>query len=229
MAEHDGMIEYAAGDRRFSGFLALPVDDRNHAGVVVIQEWWGLDEHIRELAQRFAGAGYIALAPDLYNGRVTAEPGEARKLAMELEIDDAVAAMVGAVNYLAGREVTRTGAVGFCMGGSLALELAGNTPRLDAVVSFYGGRRLSAQQAEQIGCSVLLFFGGRDDGITPEWIAEMRATLDGAAVPNEVVVYPDAGHAFFNDTRARAYNAAAAQDAWRRTLEFFENELGGDE
>jgi len=111
------------------------------------------------------------------------------------------------------------------MGGSLALVLAGHTPRLDAVVSFYGGRQLSAAEAEQIGCPALLFFGGRDTGIPPERIESLRATLDGAAVPNQVVVYPDAGHAFFNDTRPEAYDAGAAQDAWRRTLAFFAREL----
>ncbi len=226
MAEYGEMIEYAAEDQRFSGFLALPEAGRIRGGVVVIQEWWGLNDHMRDLASRFAGAGYHAIVPDLYHGRVTAEPDEARKLAMELELDRAVSAMVGAVNYLSGRGVARVGTVGFCMGGSLALALAQHTPRLDAVVSFYGGRPLSVPEAEQIGCPVLLFFGGLDTGIPTERIQQTREALDGAAVPNEVVVYPDAGHAFFNDTRPRAYNSAAADDAWRRTLEFFGHELG---
>lgn len=225
MPEHSETIEYAVDGGRYAGFLALPEGEGSRPGVIVIQENWGLDVHSRELTRRFARAGLIALAPDLYNGRVAAEPDEARKLAMDLEHERAVTAMVGAVNYLSGLDVVHVGAVGFGMGGSRALALAANTPRLDGVVSFYGGLPLSVRQAEQIGCPALLFFGGRDTGIPPERIAELRAALDGAAVPNEVVVYPDAGHAFFNDARPEAYDAAAAQDAWRRTIGFFEKEL----
>lgn len=226
MIEQTGVMRFAANGGEAGGYLALPQGQPNRAGIVVIQEWWGLNPHIEEVARRFAAAGYVALAPDLYDGQATTEPDEARKLAMGLDMQHAATIMVGAVNYLCGRDdVDRVGSIGFCMGGSLSQLLASRTPRLSAAVSFYGGSPITAEQAGQIGCPLLAIFGGRDPSIPAQQIEETRTLLEHAGVQIEVAIYPDAGHAFFNDTRPEAYSAEAAADAWQRTLRFFDQHL----
>lgn len=227
MAEPAGtMIRFAANGDTAPGYLAQPAQHTRHAAVIVIQEWWGLNQHIKAIADRFAAEGYVALAPDLYNGQATAEPDEARKLAMNLDMPEAVKRMVGAVNYVTGLpDVRRIGVVGFCMGGSLALLLAAKTPRVAAVVSFYGSRIPDESDLRQISDPLLLFYGDQDQGIPPEKIATLRAALERNNIDHKIVVYEGAGHAFFNDSRPGAYHAEAAADAWWRTLAFFDRHL----
>lgn len=220
------MVEYAANGGAGSGYLALPDGTGPFGAVVVIQEWWGLDAHIKALAERLAGDGFVALAPDLYHGAVAAEPDEARKLMMLLDMPHVIKDMVGAVNYLCGRaDVRAIGTVGFCMGGSLALALAGSTPRVGPVAAFYGGRQLDDAQLRRIGGPVLAVYGEQDQGIPPVARQHLDDVLTGEGIPHEIVVYPGAGHAFMNDTRAHAYNAAAAADAWQRMTAFFKANL----
>lgn len=227
MAEPAGtMIQFAANGDIAQGYLVQPAERSRRAAILVIQEWWGLNDHIKRVADRFAAAGYAALAPDLYHGQTTDEPDEARKLAMALAMPRVVKEMVGAVNYLCGLpNVERIGVVGFCLGGSLALLLAAKTPRVAAVVSFYGGRFPDETDLRQISDPLLLFYGGRDHGIPPEQIAANRAALERHGIVHEIVVYDGAGHAFFNDSRPSAYDAEAAADAWQRTLTFFDRYL----
>ena len=226
-AQLAGVIEFQSNGSTAIGYLARPATAGPHPAVVVLQEWWGVDAHIKALVERFAAAGYVALAPDLYGGQATAEPDEARKLAMGLDMERAVKDMVGAVNYLCGLpDITKIGVVGFCMGGSLALLLAARTPRVAATVSFYGGRPLSEEDLRQIDSPILAFYGGKDQGIPPERIAANRQIWSRKEIAHEIVVYPEAEHAFFNDTRPQAYDAAAASDAWERTLRFFATNLG---
>ncbi len=227
MPEYTGqMVEFQTNGVTASGYLARPQDDERHPAVVVLQEWWGLNDHIKAVADRFAAAGFVALAPDLYGGRATTEPDEARKLAMALDMQRAVKDMVGAVNYLCGMaHTTRIGVVGFCMGGSLALMLAAHTPRIAATVSFYGGRPIDEADMRQIDSPVLAFYGGRDQGIPPERIEHNRELWTRHGIAHEIVVYPEAEHAFFNDTRPGIYDPRAAADAWQRTLTFFRTHL----
>jgi carboxymethylenebutenolidase len=227
MAESTGsMIEYAANGAMAQGYLVNLAAPTREAAVLVIQEWWGLNEHIKEVADRFAAEGYVALAPDLYNGEATTEPDEARKLAMGLDLPQAVKQMVGAVNYLTGvPQVRRIGVVGFCMGGALALQLAASTPRVAAVVSFYGSRLPDESDLRQISDPLLLIYGDQDQGIPPAKVAEHRAALERHGIDHEIVVYEGAGHAFFNDSRPQAFHAEAAADAWQRTLRFFDRHL----
>jgi carboxymethylenebutenolidase len=227
MAETSGtMVEFQANGATAHGYLARPPEGGSHPGVIVVQEWWGVDRHIRDLAERFAREGFVALAPDLYGGRVTTEPDEARKLAMTLDLPRAVKEMVGAVNYLYGLPgVGKIGVIGFCMGGSLALLLASKTPRVAGAVSFYGGRALDDADVRQIGSPVLAIYGGKDGGIPPDRIEHFRDQWTRAAIDHEIVVYPDADHAFFNDTRPQVYNPTAAADAWDRTIRFFRSHL----
>lgn len=224
-----GMVEFQSNGSTAGGYLIAPSGGGQHPAVVVLQEWWGLNDNIKALADRFAAEGFVALAPDLYGGRATSEPDEARKLAMSLDMERAVKDMVGAVNYLSGLPNTaKIGVVGFCMGGSLALLLASKTPRIGAAVSFYGSRPLGEEDAREINCPILAFYGGRDQGIPPERIAANRELWTRHAIMHEIVVYPEAEHAFFNETRPGIYDPEAAADAWQRTLAFLRTYLQGE-
>ncbi len=227
MAEQrGGMVEFQSNGSMASGYLSQPYGTSRYPAVVVLQEWWGLNDNIKTLVDRFAAEGFVALAPDLYGGLVTSEPDEARKLAMSLDMERAVKDMLGAVNYLCGLPTTtKIGVIGFCMGGSLALLAASKTPRIAAAVSFYCGRALGEEDARGIDCPILAFYGGRDEGIPPERIEQNRELWTRHAIMHEIVVYPEADHAFFNDSRPGIYDPAAAADAWQRTLTFFHTNL----
>jgi carboxymethylenebutenolidase len=190
--------------------------------VVVVQEWWGVDAHIHDVARRFAAEGFTALAPDLYRGRQAGEPDDARKLAMELDWSDSLAGLRSSVGWLLDHGATAVGAVGFCMGGSLVWALAHEDERLSAAVPFYGA---SAGEGGELRCPLMAHFGQSDHSIPPEKIERIRAHLSGQRYAHRIFVYEGAGHAFFNDTRA-SYRPDAAALAWERTLEFLRNELG---
>jgi carboxymethylenebutenolidase len=221
-------ITFPANGGSGQGYLALPEGRGPHRAVVVIQEWWGLNEHIKDIARRFADAGYLALAPDLYHGAVADEPDDARRLVMDLQIPEAAKEMTGAAAYLAGRgdvAPKNVGTIGFCVGGSLALLLAATSPQIGAVASFYGGRPMSADELRSITAPVLAIFGGADEGIPPERHAALDSALGEIGVTHEIHVYPGAPHAFFNDARPHAYHPEAAKDAWARTLTWFDTYL----
>lgn len=207
------------------GYVAYQNERPARPAVVVIQEWWGLNEHIKELTRRFAAAGYVALAPDLYHGQVTTEPDEARKLAMELSMGDAVGEIRQAIAYLRTLDEVSgpVGAVGFCMGGGLVYQTAAHEPSLGAGVGFYG-RTLEAETAAEVIVPVLSFLGTAD-GLPVPALEAMHAVFDESDVPNDFQIYDGAQHAFFNDTRA-SYDEAAAADAWERTLAWFAEWLG---
>lgn len=219
------MVDYpGAGDAELMGYLARPEGEATRPGVVVVQEWWGLDEHIKDLARRFAQAGYAALAPDLYHGAVTSEPDEARKLAMALDRDAAVGEIRSAADFLRAQGARpKIGVVGFCMGGWLVLQTALDEPQLGAAVAFYG-RPLTPEEAARAQAPVMGNYGALDAGIPVERVTAMAEALSAAGVANDMKVYEGAPHAFFNDTRP-SYHAEAAQDAWARTLAWFERYL----
>jgi carboxymethylenebutenolidase len=220
-------VSYTSLDgETLTGYLARPRDQGPQPGVVVIQEWWGLDEHILDVTRRLALAGFVALAPDLYHGVVVSEPDEARKLVMELDMEHAVAEIRQAVDFLQAREdVTGhdIGAVGFCMGGRLVLQTARVEPDLGAAVAFYG-TPLALEEVEQVTAPVLGIYGAEDQGIPVEDVRTMEQALAQAGVAHEIHVYEGAPHAFFNDTRA-SYRPQPAQDAWQRTLDWFRAHL----
>ncbi len=224
------MISLAAPDKNTGGHLAIPEGDGPWPGVVVIQEWWGLEDHIKEVANRFAGEGFMALAPDLYYGEVTTEPDEARKLAMSLrqEWDKALAVIQAAINFLVPHDQVspkKIGVTGFCMGGGLTWHAAAKLEHVGASVPFYGGGpELTDEEVAQINAPVLAIFGELDQGVSPEVAKNRARQMDGAGVDHETIIYPEAQHAFFNDTRS-AYNAAAAADAWQRMIRLFRETL----
>jgi len=209
------------------GHLAQPEGGEANPAVIVLQEWWGLNDHIKEVADRFAAEGYVALAPDLYHGVVVSEPDEARKLVMELDMPTAVAEIRAAIDYLQSLDSVagdKVGIVGFCMGGRLTLATAMAEEDLGAAVAFYG-TPIEPEQASEIKAPVLGLYGDQDRGIPVEAVETMGAALDEAGIENEIHIYENAQHAFFNETRESSYNAEASADAWTRTLAWFEKYL----
>jgi carboxymethylenebutenolidase len=220
-----GIVTYPAEDgTELMGYIAHQTGASSQPGVIVLQEWWGVDAHIKDVTERFAGEGFVALAPDLYHGVATTEPDEARKLAMELGMRDAVGEIEQAIAYLKSQPFVNgnAGVVGFCMGGGLALQTAANSDEADAAVAFYGDP-LSPAEAQHVRVPVLSLLGSADR-IPASEVEAMHAALDEAGVENAYQIYEGAQHAFFNDSRA-SYDAEAAADAWTRTLEWFRSHL----
>jgi carboxymethylenebutenolidase len=221
-------VSFPANGAEAPGYLARPDDSDSHPGVVVIQEVWGLEEHIKDVVRRFAREGFVAVAPDLYRGKVAIELEEARKIRMALELDQTMRDLQGALTYLKGRADVapkRLGAIGFCMGGSLTQHIALASSDLGAAAALYGGRGApEPEELANIQCELLAVYGEEDQGIPMERVEALRAALQRANKPHEIVVYPGAPHAFFNDTRP-SYREEAAKDAWRRTLALFRRVL----
>ena len=220
-------VEFPSNGHTCQGYFAAPASGKG-PGVVVIQEWWGLVPHIEDLVERFAAAGFAAIAPDLYHGKTTKSPDEAGKMLMELDVDRAGKEIKGAGAYLLGREETTSktyGVVGFCMGGALAQYAATIDPNVGAAVSFYGGFKKVPTQWENLDTPLLLIYGENDKGVPAAQGRELADKLKGMGKNVELAVYPNADHAFFNDARPEVHNPEAAADAWRRTLELFRNNL----
>ncbi|HVF12283.1 MAG TPA: dienelactone hydrolase family protein [Actinomycetota bacterium] len=220
------MIEFPANGGSASGYLAAP--DAKGPGIVVIQEWWGMVDHIKDVCDRFAKEGFLTLAPDLYNGEQTTEPDEASKKMMELDIEEAAKKMSGAFRYLEINpmlEPNKFGCVGFCMGGALSMVL-GTLEPIDAVVTYYGGPFKDPDYSKMTG-AVLGHFAEHDDWATPDYVARLFEKLKSLGRDAEFFVYPDTHHAFFNDSRPEVYSEEAAELSWDRTLEFFRKHLKG--
>lgn len=222
------MIEFQSNGGRTSGYLSLPESGRG-PGVVVLQEWWGLVPHIKDVADRFAAEGFVALAPDLYHGDVARSPDEAGKMMMALNIAQTEKDLRGAVEYLLGQEATEgpsVGTVGFCMGGALSLYAASKNERVGACVVFYGIHPKVEPDFEALRAPVLGLFAEKDKSVPPEAVRALEEKLREHGKAVETHIYPGTDHAFFNDTRPEVYDADAAADAWRRTIEFFRKHLG---
>ncbi len=219
------MVQFSTNGGTTSGYLATPASGKG-PGVLVIQEWWGLVQHIKSVCDRFAAEGFTALAPDMYHGQTANEPDGAGKLFMALNIARAEKDLRGAAIYLLSQSSTKkVGAVGFCMGGQLALYAATLNPSVGACVNFYGIHPNVKPDYSKLSGPVLGFFGEKDQSVKPSTARAVDAAIKGAGKPSEIHIYPNADHAFFNDERPDAYNKAAADDAWRRTLAFFRQHL----
>jgi carboxymethylenebutenolidase len=222
------MIEFQSNGGTTQGYLSLP-DGGRGPGVVVIQEWWGLVPHIHEVADRFAAAGFVALAPDLYHGDVARSPDEAGKMMMALNISQTEKDLRGAVQYLLQHEATEgasVGTVGFCMGGALSLYGASKNEQVGACVVFYGIHPKVVPDFENLRAPVLGIFAEQDSFVPPEAVRALEEKVREHGKSIETHTYPGTDHAFFNDTRPEVYDAAAAADAWRRTIEFLRKHLG---
>jgi carboxymethylenebutenolidase len=219
------MVEYPSNGGKTSGYLATPASGKG-PGILVIQEWWGLVGHIKKVCDRFAAEGFTALAPDMYHGQTASEPDEAGKLFMALNIARAEKDLRGAATYLLGQSSTKKlGAVGFCMGGQLALFAATLNPAVGACVNFYGIHPNVKPDYSKLSGPVLGLFAERDQFVNPTTARALDVAIKGAGKQSEIHIYPGADHAFFNDERADVYNKPAAEDAWKRTLAFFRRHL----
>ncbi|HVT43275.1 MAG TPA: dienelactone hydrolase family protein [Thermoanaerobaculia bacterium] len=219
-------VEFPSNAHTCQGYLARP--DGQGPAVVVIQEWWGLVPHVEDLVDRFARAGFLALAPDLYHGKTTSSPDEAGKMLMELDGERAEREIAGAGDFLLGHSdcsSDRVGIVGFCMGGALAQYSATKNPKVGAAVSFYGGFKKLPIAWENLRAPILLIYGENDKGVPAGEGRSLARRLEAMGKECEIAVYPEADHAFFNDSRPEVYNEAASQDAWRRTVDFFRRQL----
>ena len=221
------MVSFSSVQVGAQGYLAQPADGKAHPGMIVIQEWWGLVPHIKDVAERFARQGFAALAPDLYHGQAADEPDEARKLVMELDMGRAVQEILAGAQYLRSLsqvQPKKIGVVGFCMGGGLSIAAAASGAELGAAVAFYGLPR-DFDLVKKVRVPLLGIYGELDHGFTPERLHSLDEELTRNQVVHEIHIYPGAEHAFFNDARAHTYHPQAAQDAWQRTLDWFQRYL----
>ncbi|MCX7173447.1 MAG: dienelactone hydrolase family protein [Proteobacteria bacterium] len=197
---------------------------QNRPCVVVIQEWWGLNDQIRGVADRFAQAGYTALAPDLYQGRVTQKPDEASHLMNGLDFPGATHQDIrGAVQYLK-KIGDKVGVMGFCMGGALAIAAAAHVPEVSAAVCFYGMPPREFADPADIRIPFQGHFANQDDWVTPQLVDGLEKAMQAAGNPAEIFRYA-AHHAFFNQLRPEVYDAACSALAWERMLEFLGRSL----
>jgi carboxymethylenebutenolidase len=220
-------VTFRSNGGQTNGYLALPKTVQG-PGVVVIQEWWGLVDHIKDVCDRFAAEGFVALAPDFYHGEIAKSPDEAGKMMMALRIDEAEKDLKGAIDYLLAHAATsssKIGTVGFCMGGALSLYAATKNDNVGACVVFYGGHPNVKPDLANLKSPVLGIYGERDRSVSPSVVHELERKLKELGKSFEYHIYPDADHAFFNDTRPTVYNAEAAADAWTRTVEFLRSHL----
>ncbi len=220
------MIEFQANGRTASGYLATPPQGRG-PGLIVIQEWWGLVDHIKDVTDRFAAEGFVALAPDLYHGERTTNPDEAGRKMMALEIAGAGKDLRGAAEHLLALpevEPKKVAALGFCMGGQLALFAATEHPQIAAAVDFYGIHPSVKPDFSKLRGPVLAHFGRQDAFVTEDAANALVAEIEKAGGRIEAHFY-DTGHAFFNDARPEAYSKPDAELAWQRTLDFLRAHL----
>ena len=219
------MVKFPSNGGTTDAYLATPASGKG-PGVIVIQEWWGLVGHIKSVCDRVAAEGFTALAPDMYHGKTADEPDGAGKLFMALNIGQAEKDLKGAAAYLAQHSSTKKlGAVGFCMGGQLALFAATLNPSIGATVDFYGIHPNVKPDYSKLSGPVLGLFAEKDTFVTPATAKDVDAAIKKAGKQSEIHIYPNVDHAFFNDDNKTAYNKAAADDAWRRTLAFFRTNL----
>jgi carboxymethylenebutenolidase len=206
-----------------TAYVARPQTESD-AAVILIQEWWGINDHVRDLAGRYAREGYLCVAPDLYRGKLAKDAGEAGALMQALEIDDGIEMIRKAIDATGETyQVKRFAINGYCMGGTFALRAACEIPELKAAAPFYGDIPEESVLAK-LKVPTLFIAGKRDAWINPEKVNTLKEIAARHNLPVEVISY-DADHAFFNDTRPQVYNAEAAADAWRRVLEHFKKHL----
>ena len=221
------MVTFSSNGGTTAGYLSKPAGGKG-PGVVVIQEWWGLVPHIKGIADRFAAAGFLTLAPDLYHGKTAKSPDEAGKLMMAMNIDAAERDLAGAVSHLkehSGNSSGKVGTVGFCMGGALSLYAASKNQHLSACVVFYGGHPKVQPDLPNLKAPLLGLYAEKDGFVTVKVVRELEKQLEALGKTHEIHIYPNCDHAFFNDERPEVYNKVAAQDAWNRTVDFLMEHL----
>jgi len=225
------MVEYPGDGVTIKAYLAGPQTKDKRPAVIVVQEWWGLTDLIKDVAQRYAREGYVAIAPDLYSRlghKVTTDPSVAGQLMNSLKQEDGLKDLNASVTYLKtvpGVDAGKIGITGFCMGGSYALMLPCVNPDIRAAVPFYGWVPNPDTPIQNLACPVLYFYGEEDGFVPKADVQRLEAALKKYKKTGEVKIYPGAGHAFFRDSDESVYKPAQAKDAWNRTLAFFRQHL----
>ncbi len=218
-------INFETAKGAATAFTAMPDELGEDAkAIVVVQEYWGLNDHIKDIAGRYAELGYIVIAPDLYRGKLTTDKDEAAKLMQNLETEDGLDIIDKAIKTLEEKyAVKKTGITGYCMGGTYAFQAACKLEGVHAAAPFYGDVP-DEFTLKNLKCPVIFFSGTRDQWINPEKVGEMERLAKENNLPVESVKY-EADHAFFNDTRPQVYDESAAKDAWSKVTSFFKSNL----
>jgi carboxymethylenebutenolidase len=222
-------VSYKSGDETVKGFLYTPSTGKGpFPALVVIHEWWGLNDWVKQQAQKLADQGYVTLAIDLYRGQVATTPEDAHELMRGVPEDRAHRDLLAAYDYLASlKDVKKTniGSIGWCMGGGYSLDLALAQPKLKACVINYGHLATDQSALARINAAILGIFGGQDKGIPPDTVRAFESQLKKLGKTIEIKIYPDAGHAFENENNKGGYKPEDAKDAWQRTLAFLNQYL----
>jgi carboxymethylenebutenolidase len=226
------IVQYSSGEVTVHAFVAAPQTKDRRPAIIVVQEWFGLTDHIKDIAKRYAAEGYVAIAPDLYSRlghALTSDAGEAGKLMNSLKQEDGLKDLNATVGYLKSVpevDATKIGVTGFCMGGSYALMLPCVNADIVAAVPFYGQVPNPDTPLEKLACPVLYFYGEDDGWITKADVQRLASALKKYQKTGEIKTYPGAAHAFFRDVDKSVYRPEAAKDAWRRATAFFKQRLG---
>ena len=208
-----------------NGYLAKPATDGDYPGVIMIHEWWGLNDNIKQMAEKLASHGYVVFAVDLYDGQVGTTADEARQLRTSFEQSYWTENMNTAVSYLEeNHSPSSLGSIGWCFGGAQSLNLALNTEDMDATVIYYGQLVTDTDELSKINWPVLGIFAELDNGIPPETVNQFESALNEVGIENDITIYPGVNHAFANPSGDR-YAPEESKDAWQKTLMFFEDNL----
>jgi carboxymethylenebutenolidase len=221
-------VTFPSGDAYAQGVLYLPKGPGPHPALIVIHEWWGMTDWIKQEAAHYASDGYVTLAVDLYRGKVATDADMAHELMRGLPQDQGVRDLTSAMTFLSQRkdvDKSRIGAVGWCMGGGFAIQLAVAAPNLKAVAVNYGALPTDKTALASIHAAVIGNFGGLDRGITPDSVHAFETAMQSLGKPVDAKIYSDAGHAFENPTNATGYKPADAADALGRVDRFFAQTL----
>jgi carboxymethylenebutenolidase len=221
-------VSYKSGDETVQAVLYTPSGKGPFPAIIVVHEYWGLNDWVKEQASRLADQGYEALAIDLYRGKVATTPDMAHELMRGVPDDRAKRDLHAAFEYLQSQpnvRKNRIGAIGWCMGGGYSLDVALQEPTLAADVINYGHLATDPAALKKINASILGLFGGQDRGITPDDVHKFEAAMKQAGKKIEVKIYDDAGHAFENPNNKDGYRADDAADAWKRTVSFLAENL----
>ena len=207
------------------GFLAKPTTEGDFPAVIMIHEWWGLNENIRDMAQKLASHGYVVFAVDLYDGKVGTTVDEARQLVSSFDQQYGIQNMNAATEYINEQYAPQNiGSIGWCFGGAQSLNLALNNDEMDATVIYYGRLVTEQESLSSINWPVLGIFAELDQGIPPSQVNEFEVALNALEIPNDIYIYPGVDHAFANPSGER-YAPEESMDAWQKTLEFFNSNL----
>ncbi|HKN35744.1 MAG TPA: dienelactone hydrolase family protein [Terriglobales bacterium] len=221
-------VSYKSGDENVQGMLYTPAGKGPFPAIIVIHEWWGLNDWVKEQASKLSDQGYVALAVDLYRGKVASTPDEAHELMRGVPQDRAIRDLRAAFDFLKSEKNVkgdRIGSIGWCMGGGYSLDVALEEPTLAADVIHYGHLAVDESSLKKTNAPILGIFGAKDRGIPVDDVRKFEQTMKQLGKKIEIVIYPDAGHAFENPNNKDGYRPDDAADAWNRTVAFLEKTL----